>query len=160
MQHKLKILQEYFEAVTEPNPMKRKTVEIRKDDRGYRVGDTLLLQEIDHIQRYTGREAEVLVTHITKGQPWLPEGYVALSILIDESKQKQPRHLPLTKRQRQIYEFIKAEIAAKGYPPTVREINAAIGLNSVSTVHAHLEALEKKGLIKRDPDKPRAIQIV
>jgi repressor LexA len=56
-------------------------------------------------------------------------------------------------------EFIKNEVKDKGYPPSVREIGEAVGLASSSTVHGHLERLEKKGLIRRDPTKPRAIEI-
>lgn len=63
-------------------------------------------------------------------------------------------------KQMQIYKFIKSYINEKSYPPSVREICAAVGLSSTSTVHGHLERLEKKGLIKRDPTKPRTIEIV
>lgn len=63
-------------------------------------------------------------------------------------------------KQVEIYEFIKNQIKEKGYPPSVREICAAVGLKSTSTVHGHLERLEKKGLIKRDPTKPRTIEVV
>ncbi|MHC1721197.1 MAG: transcriptional repressor LexA [Clostridiaceae bacterium] len=63
-------------------------------------------------------------------------------------------------KQMQIYEFIKFYTSEKGYSPSVREICAAVGLSSTSTVHGHLERLEKKGLIKRDPTKPRTIGIV
>lgn len=63
-------------------------------------------------------------------------------------------------KQVEIYEFIKDQIKEKGYPPSVREICAAVGLKSTSTVHGHLERLEKKGLIKRDPTKPRTIEVV
>ena len=63
-------------------------------------------------------------------------------------------------KQMQIYEFIKSYANEKGYPPSVREICAAVGLSSTSTVHGHLERLEKKGLIKRDPTKPRTIEIM
>ncbi len=66
----------------------------------------------------------------------------------------------LTQRQRQILEYIVAEVKSKGYPPSVREIGAAVGLSSSSTVHSHLSALEKKGLIKRDPSKPRALLLI
>lgn len=59
----------------------------------------------------------------------------------------------------QILEFIKSEVRTKGYPPSVREIGEAVGLASSSTVHGHLSRLEKKGLIRRDPTKPRAIEI-
>lgn len=63
-------------------------------------------------------------------------------------------------KQVEVYEFIKNQIKEKGYPPSVREICAAVGLKSTSTVHGHLERLEKKGLIKRDPTKPRTIEVV
>ncbi|MGC4375726.1 transcriptional repressor LexA [Fictibacillus sp. Mic-4] len=66
----------------------------------------------------------------------------------------------LTKRQLDILEFIKQEVQKKGYPPSVREIGEAVGLASSSTVHGHLSRLEKKGLIRRDPTKPRAIEIL
>lgn len=66
----------------------------------------------------------------------------------------------LSDKQQKILEFIKQEIATRGYPPSVREIGLAVGLRSTSTVHAHLEKLEKKGLIRRDPTKPRAIEIL
>jgi repressor LexA len=65
----------------------------------------------------------------------------------------------LTPRQETILNFIKDEVSKKGYPPSVREIGEAIGLRSSSTVHAHLEKLEHKGYIRRDPTKPRAIEI-
>lgn len=63
-------------------------------------------------------------------------------------------------KQEEIFEFIKSQLIDKGYPPTVREICAHVGLRSTSTVHGHLSRLEKKGLIKRDPAKPRAIELV
>ncbi|AWZ48491.1 transcriptional repressor LexA [Hathewaya limosa] len=63
-------------------------------------------------------------------------------------------------KQMQIYEYIKAQIQEKGYPPSVREICAAVGLSSTSTVHGHLSRLEKKGYIRRDPTKPRAIELL
>ncbi|PZE21838.1 transcriptional repressor LexA [Paenibacillus xerothermodurans] len=65
----------------------------------------------------------------------------------------------LSSRQLAILDFIKHEVKDKGYPPSVREIGEAVGLASSSTVHGHLERLEKKGLIRRDPTKPRAIEI-
>ena len=68
--------------------------------------------------------------------------------------------LNLTKRQSEIFEFIKAQIDKTGYPPTVREIGEAIGLHSPSTVHAHLAKLEHSGVLRRDPSKPRAIEIL
>lgn len=66
----------------------------------------------------------------------------------------------LTKRQEQIFDCIKRSVREKGYPPSVREIGAAVGLNSSATVHSHLASLENKGLIRRDPTKPRAIEIL
>ena len=63
-------------------------------------------------------------------------------------------------KQSEIYNFLKAYTENKGYPPSVREICEAVGLKSTSTVHGHLKRLEKKGLIKRDPTKPRALEIV
>lgn len=66
----------------------------------------------------------------------------------------------LTKRQNDIFEYIKQTVHSKGYPPSVREIGEAVGLASSSTVHGHLSRLEEKGYIKRDPTKPRAIEIV
>lgn len=65
----------------------------------------------------------------------------------------------LTPRQRQVLEFIDAEVQRRGYPPSVREIGEAVGLSSPSTVHAHLAALQDKGYLKRDPSKPRAIEV-
>lgn len=65
----------------------------------------------------------------------------------------------LTARQRQVLEFIDAEVRRRGYPPSVREIGDAVGLSSPSTVHAHLAALQDKGYLRRDPSKPRAIEI-
>ena len=66
----------------------------------------------------------------------------------------------LTPRQRQIMQFINERIRRKGYPPSVREIGDAVGLSSSSTVHGHLNRLEEKGLIRRDPTKPRAIEVL
>ncbi|HHW54328.1 MAG: transcriptional repressor LexA [bacterium] len=66
----------------------------------------------------------------------------------------------LTPRQEQVLEFIQEEIRSRGYPPTVREICQGLGLRSSSTVHAHLSQLEKKGYIRRDPTKPRAIEVL
>ncbi len=66
----------------------------------------------------------------------------------------------LTKRQQEILEFIRRVVRERGYPPSVREIGEAIGLSSSSTVHGHLDRLEEKGLIRRDPTKPRAIEVV
>lgn len=66
----------------------------------------------------------------------------------------------LSKRQKAIYDYIRAYTAEKGYPPSVREIGAAVGLKSPSTVHMHLKSLEELGLIQRDPKKPRTIEVV
>ncbi|MFJ5764485.1 MULTISPECIES: transcriptional repressor LexA [unclassified Lysinibacillus] len=66
----------------------------------------------------------------------------------------------VSKRQEDILAFIKEEVRAKGYPPSVREIGEAVGLASSSTVHGHLARLEQKGFIRRDPTKPRAIEIL
>ncbi len=68
--------------------------------------------------------------------------------------------LNLTKRQQEIFDFIKRYSARYGYPPTVRDIGKAVGLASSSTVHAHLANLEKAGLLRRDPSKPRAIEML
>ncbi|HXL44425.1 MAG TPA: transcriptional repressor LexA [Gaiellaceae bacterium] len=66
----------------------------------------------------------------------------------------------LSKRQREIFDFVVAYADKHGYPPTVREIGAAVGLASPSTVHAHLANLERAGYLKRDPTKPRALEVV
>jgi repressor LexA len=66
----------------------------------------------------------------------------------------------LTKRQKEIFDFIRRYASKHGYPPTVREIGKAVGLGSPSTVHAHLANLEKIGLLRRDPTKPRAIEVL
>lgn len=66
----------------------------------------------------------------------------------------------LTKRQQEIFDYIKTYSAKYGYPPTVRDIGKAVGLASSSTVHAHLANLEKAGLLRRDPSKPRALELL
>ena len=66
----------------------------------------------------------------------------------------------ISDKQREILEFMKNEILNKGYPPTVRDICEAVNLKSTSSVHSHLETLEKNGYIHRDPTKPRAIEII
>jgi repressor LexA len=68
--------------------------------------------------------------------------------------------LKMTKRQQEIFDFIKRYASRYGYPPTVREIGKAVGLASSSTVHAHLANLEKSGLLRRNPAKPRAIEVM
>jgi repressor LexA len=66
----------------------------------------------------------------------------------------------ISEKQREILEYIKSEIVNKGYPPAVRDICEAVHLKSTSSVHSHLETLEKNGYIRRDPTKPRAIEIM
>jgi len=68
--------------------------------------------------------------------------------------------MDLTKRQQEIFDFIKRYTDINGYPPTVRDIGKAVGLASSSTVHAHLANLEKLGLLRRDPTKPRAMELL
>jgi repressor LexA len=68
--------------------------------------------------------------------------------------------MDLTKRQQEIFDFIKRYSASNGYPPTVRDIGKAVGLASSSTVHAHLANLERLGLLRRDPTKPRALELL
>jgi repressor LexA len=69
------------------------------------------------------------------------------------------REIPLTERQRGILEVIHAHVDEHGYPPSVREIGDAVGLKSTSSVHAHLETLEERGYLRRDPTKPRALEL-
>mgnify|MGYP001623732099 FL=1 len=66
----------------------------------------------------------------------------------------------ISKKQQEILEYIKSQILQRGFPPAVREICEAVGLKSTSSVHSHLETLEKNGYIRRDPTKPRAIEIL
>ncbi|MGF1665452.1 MAG: transcriptional repressor LexA [Acidimicrobiia bacterium] len=66
----------------------------------------------------------------------------------------------ISDRQRQVLEYIRTTVASRGYPPSVREIGDALGLSSPSTVHSHLSSLAKAGLIRKDPSKPRAIEIL
>ena len=68
--------------------------------------------------------------------------------------------LNLTKRQQEIFDYVKRYLGEHGYPPTVRDIGSGVGLTSSSTVHAHLANLEKAGVIKRDPTKPRALELL
>lgn len=76
------------------------------------------------------------------------------------SEEDRQVELDLTKRQKEIFDYIRRYAAKTGYPPTVREIGKAVGLHSSSTVHAHLANLEKIGLLRRDPSKPRAIELI
>ena len=71
-----------------------------------------------------------------------------------------PDRTTLTTRQRQILDLIESTVADRGYPPSVREIGDAVGLSSPSTVHSHLSTLADEGFIRRDPSKPRAIEVV
>jgi repressor LexA len=80
--------------------------------------------------------------------------------MFDERSATMTRERDLTDRQRQVLDFIKSETRRQGFPPTVRDIGHAVGLSSSSTVHAHLAALEAKGLIRRDPSKPRALEVL
>ena len=66
----------------------------------------------------------------------------------------------ITNKQREVLEYLKQHVLQKGYPPSVREICDAVGLKSTSSAHAHLESLERNGYIRKDPTKPRAIEIV
>ncbi len=66
----------------------------------------------------------------------------------------------ISDKQKEILEYIKSEILNRGYPPAVRDICEAVHLKSTSSVHSHLETLEKNGYIRRDPTKPRAIEII
>ena len=75
------------------------------------------------------------------------------------SRTKSNGERRLSAKQKQILDYIKEDILKKGYPPTVREICETVGLRSTSSVHAHLSTLEKNGFIRRDPTKPRAIEI-
>jgi repressor LexA len=79
---------------------------------------------------------------------------------MEPGKRRAPMKKKLSKRQQSIYEYICSYSAEHGYPPSVREIGAAVGLASPSTVHMHLQVLQEQGLIKRDSKKPRAIEVV
>src|SRR5215813_8012472 len=68
--------------------------------------------------------------------------------------------MDLSQRQKEILDFVNTFVDEHGYPPTVREIGQAVGLTSPSTVHAHLARLESAGLIRRDPTKPRALEVI
>src|SRR6201992_2749129 len=80
--------------------------------------------------------------------------------LTGPSRSRRVDRMDLTKRQQEIFDFIKRYSAKYGYPPTVRDIGKAVGLASSSTVHAHLANLEKIGLLRRDPTKPRALELL
>ena len=76
------------------------------------------------------------------------------------NSQKSENDKKITEKQKEILEYIKSEILKRGFPPAVREICEAVHLKSTSSVHSHLETLERKGYIRRDPTKPRAIEIL
>lgn len=80
--------------------------------------------------------------------------------MIDQLQSPAAEEATLTRRQQEILEFIQEYLDDNGYPPTVRDIGGAVGLTSSSTVHAHLANLEKAGAIRRDPTKPRALEIL
>lgn len=75
-------------------------------------------------------------------------------------RRSRPSDEALTERQQAVLDCISRQIAERGYPPSVREIGEAVGLGSPSTVHAHLESLERLGYLRRDPTKPRAIEVL
>ena len=79
-------------------------------------------------------------------------------ILVWRVMRKGSMEKPATERQRRILEVIRTFTAEHGYPPSVREIGERVGLSSSSTIHAHLKALERRGLLSRDPTKPRALR--
>ena len=80
--------------------------------------------------------------------------------MIDQLQSPVAEEATLTRRQQEILEFIQEYLDDNGYPPTVRDIGGAVGLTSSSTVHAHLANLEKAGAIRRDPTKPRALELI
>lgn len=92
---------------------------------------------------------------------WWAEGYTQPVQAFDAVREiSMAYQRELTRRQEQILDYIRAEIHRKGYPPSVREIGDAVGLSSSSTVHSHLAAIEAKGFIRRDPSKPRALEVL
>jgi hypothetical protein len=89
MNHELKCLPEFFEAVIHVDRYKRKRVEVRREDRKYNQGDVLILLEYDvNTNKYTGRWAQVYVTHCLRGRPYVPDGYVAMSIHLQKVVEK------------------------------------------------------------------------
>src|SRR5205085_10362844 len=92
-----------------------------------------------------------------RGQRYIPEH---LFDRVSPGQRARERTMDLTKRQQEIFDFIKRYSARYGYPPTVRDIGKAVGLASSSTVHAHLSNLERIGMLRRDPSKPRAIELL
>lgn len=83
-----------------------------------------------------------------------------MRLMIDQVRDQAQDKRELTKRQTEILDFIRLYLEKHGYPPTVRDIGGAVGLTSSSTVHAHLSNLEKAGAIRRDPTKPRALEVL
>src|SRR6202012_1711163 len=92
---------------------------------------------------------------------WLPSSAIGIFRThvrqVGRESEQGARRMDLTKRQQEIFDFIKRYSEKNGYPPTVRDIGKAVGLASPSTVHAHLDNLQKLGLVRRDPNKPRAM---
>jgi repressor LexA len=88
------------------------------------------------------------------------DGYTVLAQMFDTEGASMSYQRELTKRQQEILDYVRAEVHRCGYPPSVREIGLAVGLSSSSTVHSHLAALESKGFIRRDPSKPRALEVL
>lgn len=80
--------------------------------------------------------------------------------IMSSSKSINPNGRPISRKQQEILDYIKEEILIRGFPPSVREICEAVHLKSTSSVHAHLESLEKNGYIRKDPTKPRAIEVL
>src|SRR6476619_4815040 len=90
-----------------------------------------------------------------------PEGHLLCRTHVRDARERNlMADVKLTKRQQEIFDFIKRYTVEKGYPPTVRDIGQAIGLTSSSTVHAHLSNLERLGMLRRDPTKPRAMEVI
>jgi repressor LexA len=87
-------------------------------------------------------------------------GYTGFAQVFDTEGASMAYQRELTKRQQEILDYVRAEVHRCGYPPSVREIGVAVGLSSSSTVHSHLAALESKGFIRRDPSKPRALEVL
>jgi len=87
-------------------------------------------------------------------------GYTFTVHTFDTRESAMTYERELTRRQEEILDFIRAEVHRRGFPPSVREIGEAVGLSSSSTVHSHLDALERKGFVRRDPSKPRALEVL
>jgi repressor LexA len=106
---------------------------------------------------------DTLIKGILSSEQQSPLKYGGANFELSPPVPDRPRRFDMEElkpRERQILEFMKVQIARKGYPPTVREINAALGIKSTSTTHKDIERLENKGYIRKDPSKPRAIMII